>query len=99
MSKERTDLEIKNLKDMLNKTKDLYGKRPAFKLKDENGKYKEISHRVVREDIDKLGTALLTLGLNGKLLIFQLYVVLELLFHLTNHFQKTNLKELLKDLV
>ena len=66
MSKERTDLEIKNLKDMLNKTKDLYGKRPAFKLKDENGKYKEISHRVVREDIDKLGTALLTLGLKGK---------------------------------
>lgn len=66
MSKERTYLEIKNLKEMLNLTKDLYGKKPAFKLKDENGKYKEITHKTVREEIDKLGTALLTLGLKGK---------------------------------
>ena len=66
MSKERTFLEIKNLKDMLNKTKDLYGKKAAFKLKDANGKYKEITHKTVREEIDKLGTALLTFGLKGK---------------------------------
>lgn len=66
MSKERTYLEIKNLKEMLNLTKDLYGKKPAFKLKDENGKYREITHKTVREEIDKLGTALLTLGLKGK---------------------------------
>ena len=66
MSKERTYLEVKNLKEMLNLTKDLYGKKPAFKLKDENGKYREITHKIVREEIDKLGTALLTLGLKGK---------------------------------
>lgn len=66
MSKERTYLEVKNLKEMLNLTKDLYGKKPAFKLKDENGKYREITHKTVREEIDKLGTALLTLGLKGK---------------------------------
>ena len=66
MSKERTYLEVKNLKEMLNLTKDLYGKKPAFKLKDANGKYREITHKTVREEIDKLGTALLTLGLKGK---------------------------------
>ena len=33
-------LEIKDLKDMLNKTGKLYAKRPAYKIKVENGKYK-----------------------------------------------------------
>lgn len=59
-------LEITDLKDMLNKTKDLYGKKPAYKIKIEEGKYKIITHKEVRDMIDSLGTALINLGLKGK---------------------------------
>lgn len=59
-------LEIKDLKDMLNKTKELYGNRPAYKIKIEEGKYKVFTHYEVREMIDALGTALINLGLQGK---------------------------------
>ena len=33
-------LEISDLKDMLNKTKDLYGNRPAYKIRDKENEYK-----------------------------------------------------------
>lgn len=59
-------LEIKDLKDMLNKTGKLYAKRPAYKIKLENGKYKTYSHSEVRDMINNLGTALINLGLKGK---------------------------------
>ena len=59
-------LEIKDLKDMLNKTGKLYAKRPAYKIKIENGKYKTYSHSEVRDMINNLGTALINLGLKGK---------------------------------
>ena len=59
-------LEIKDLKDMLNKTGKLYAKRPAYKIKVENGKYKTYSHSEVRDMINNLGTALINLGLKGK---------------------------------
>ena len=59
-------LEIKDLKDMLNKTEKLYAKRPAYKIKLENGKYKTYTHSEVRDMINNLGTALINLGLKGK---------------------------------
>ena len=59
-------LEIKDLKDMLNKTGKLYAKRPAYKIKVENGKYKTYSHSEVRDMINNLGTALINLDLKGK---------------------------------
>ena len=59
-------LEIKDLKDMLNKTGKLYAKRPAYKIKLENGKYKTYTHSEVRDMINNLGTALINLGLKGK---------------------------------
>ena len=59
-------LEIKDLKDMLNKTGKLYAKRPAYKIKQENGKYKTYTHSEVRDMINNLGTALINLGLKGK---------------------------------
>ncbi len=59
-------LEITDLKDMLNKTRKLYGERPAYKIKIENGKYKIFTHNEIREMIDALGTSLINLGLKGK---------------------------------
>ena len=52
-------IEISNLKDMLNKTKNIYGEKPAYKIKQEEGKYKIITHKQAREMVDALGTALI----------------------------------------
>ena len=60
-------VEIKDLKDMLKKSGELYGDRPAYKFKtDEEGKFDIITHKEVREMIDALGTAFIKLGLKGK---------------------------------
>ena len=59
-------LEIKDLKDMLNKTGKLYAERPAYKIKVEEGKYQTYTHKEVRDMINALGTALIDLGLKGK---------------------------------
>ncbi len=67
MSKRLYDYtKITDLKDMLNKTKKLYGEKIAYKIKIENGKYKTITHNEVKEMVDALGTALISLGLKGK---------------------------------
>ena len=59
-------LEIKDLKDMLNKTEKLYANRPAYKIKIEEGKYQVYTHKEVRDMINALGTALINLELKGK---------------------------------
>ena len=60
-------MEITDLKDMLKKTGELYGDRPAYVYKtEEPGKFTEITHKQFREDIDALGTSLINLGLQGK---------------------------------
>ena len=59
-------IEITDLKDMLNKTRNLYKNRPAYKLRIEDKKYRIITHEEVRNMIDCLGTALCSLGLKGK---------------------------------
>ena len=61
-------LEITDIKDMLRKTGDLYGDRPAYKYKtDIPGEFRTISHKKVREMVDNLGTALVSLlNLKGK---------------------------------
>lgn len=59
-------MEITDLKDMLNKTKNLYKQRPAYKIKIEDGKYQTFTHNDVRDMVDYLGTALIDLGLKGK---------------------------------
>ena len=64
-------LEISDLKDMLNKTKKLYGNRPAYKLRKnsfdtEKKEYKIITHKEVRDTVDALGTALINMGLKDK---------------------------------
>lgn len=60
-------MEFKDLKEMLKKSGDLYGDRPAFIYKtEEEGKFDEISHNQFREEINSLGTALIDLGLKDK---------------------------------
>ena len=61
-------LNVTDIKDMLNKTKELYGDRPVYRLRgEEPGKFKEITHREARDMVDCLGTALVSLlNLKGK---------------------------------
>ena len=56
-----------NLKEMLQKSGEMYGNRPAYMFKTEvPGKFREITHKEFRDDINKLGTALIDLGLKDK---------------------------------
>lgn len=59
-------IEITDLKDMLKKTGKEYGERPAYKIRIEDNKYKIYTHKEVRDMIDALGTALISLNLKGK---------------------------------
>ena len=64
-------VEIRDLKDMLEKTGKIYGNKPAYKIRlskidDENKKYLTISHKEVRDMINALGTALIEMGLKNK---------------------------------
>ena len=62
-------IEITDLKDMLNKTKELYGDKIAYKIRKkdgEKGEYITYTHREVRDMVDALGTALIDMGLKGK---------------------------------
>ena len=56
-----------DLKDMLNKTVEKFGSRPAYVFKTEEAeKFKEITYNEFKNDIDGLGTALINLGLKDK---------------------------------
>ena len=59
-------LVVRDLKDMLNKTRELYGDRPGYKIKNEEGKYETYTHNEIRDMVDYLGTALINLGLKDK---------------------------------
>ena len=59
-------IQVTDLKDMLNKTRELYGDKPGYKIKIEKGKYKIYTHNEIRDMIDYLGTALISLGLKNK---------------------------------
>lgn len=59
--------EFTDLKDMLKKSGEAFGNRPAYVFKtEEEGKFREITHKEFRDDINYLGTALINLGLKGK---------------------------------
>ena len=60
-------IKFKNLKEMLDITGKMYGDKPAYKFKTNNpGEFNIITHKEFREDINKLGTALIDLGLKDK---------------------------------
>lgn len=59
--------KYENLKEMLEKTGEMYGDRPAYKYKtDKPDIFREISHKEFRENINQLGTALIDMGLKNK---------------------------------
>ena len=56
-----------DLKEMLQKSGEEFGDRPAYIFKtEEKGKFREITHSEFREKINDLGTKLLDLGLKNK---------------------------------
>lgn len=59
-------MKITDLKDMLKKSGKEYQNKIAYQIKIEEGKYKNITHKEVREMIEALGTALMNMGLKGK---------------------------------
>lgn len=59
-------MKITDLKDMLKKSGEKYGKNIAYKLREEEGKYKLITHEQVRKMVDGLGTSLINMGLKDK---------------------------------
>ena len=59
--------EIRNLKELISGSCELYGDLTAFLTKEEKGgEYHEISYREFYEDLNALGTKLTDLGLRGK---------------------------------
>ena len=67
MSSKEQNVKYQNLKEMIQKSGELYGKRPAYMFRTEQkGVYKTISHEEFRKDVDSLGTALIQMGLKGK---------------------------------
>ncbi len=59
--------KYENLKEMLEKSGEMYGDRPAYLFKTgEAGKFREITHKQYREEINNLGTALIDMGLKDK---------------------------------
>lgn len=60
-------MEFTDLKDMLIKSGDKYGDRPAYIFKTQKeGVFKEITHKQFREDVNRLGTSLINMGLKNK---------------------------------
>lgn len=57
---------IKNLKEMLNSSAEIYGKKAAFLVKsNDSPNYGPKSYEQFKADVDALGTALVNLGLKG----------------------------------
>ena len=60
-------MKFTDLKDMLNQTGEVYGNRPAYIFKtEEKGKFRTITHKEFRENINALGTTLIQMGLKDK---------------------------------
>lgn len=59
--------EFTDLKDMLKKSEEKFGDRPAYIYKtEEPDKFKEITYKEFTNDINSLGTALINMGLKDK---------------------------------
>ena len=60
-------MKFTDLKDMLNQTGEAYGDRPAYIFKtEEKGRFRTITHKEFRENINALGTTLIQMGLKDK---------------------------------
>ena len=60
-------MKFTDLKDMLKQSGEVYGDRPAYMFKTETeGKFRTITHKEFRNQINQLGTALIQMGLKDK---------------------------------
>lgn len=60
-------MKFTDLKDMLKQTGEAYGDRPAYIFKtEEKEKFKTITHKEFRDEINALGTVLINMGLKDK---------------------------------
>ncbi|MCI8273630.1 MAG: AMP-binding protein [Clostridia bacterium] len=67
MKTENNKMEFIDLKDMLIKSGEAYGERPAYMFKTETeGEFRIITHKEFRSQINALGTALVDMGLKDK---------------------------------
>lgn len=67
MKTENNKMEFIDLKDMLIKSGEAYGERPAYMFKTETeGDFRTITHKEFRSQINALGTALVDMGLKDK---------------------------------
>ena len=67
MEPKTKNMKFKDLKDMLKQSGEAYGDKTAYMFKtDKPGKFKTITHKEFRDDINALGTALIKMGLKDK---------------------------------
>lgn len=58
--------EIRDLRDLLAQSVNLYGDRPAFEVKNNKGDHYEITYNRYQNEIKAVGTALVDMGLSGE---------------------------------
>ncbi len=58
--------QLRDLRDLITQSVELYGERPAFEVKDYNNKHYNISYNEYFEQINALGTALIDMGLKNE---------------------------------
>ena len=59
--------KYKDIKEMMKKSGEKYADRPAYLFKtEEEGKFREISHKQFRDEVNYLGTKLIDMGLKDK---------------------------------
>lgn len=59
--------EIKNIKQLLNESCELYADRPAFWIKKFKGdEYHPITYNMLKHDVEAIGTKMLDMGLSGR---------------------------------
>ena len=59
--------KVANIKDLLNQSAEKFADRPAYIFKtDKPGEFRTTKFRELKEDVDALGTSLISMGLEGK---------------------------------
>lgn len=58
--------QLRDLRDLITQSVDLFGERPAFEVKDFNNNHYNISYNEYYEHINALGTALIDMGLKNE---------------------------------
>ncbi len=59
--------KFNNIKEIINNSQEKFGDKPAFKMKtDKEGEFKEISYKDYIDEVNSLGTALISIGLKDK---------------------------------